>query len=396
MRAMKVTENIWWVGAIDWNLRDFHGFETPQGSTYNCYLVMGETGVALIDTTKAPFVPELLSRIESVVPLEKITHIVVNHVEPDHNGGLPEVMAAMPQARVVASPAGVKGVADYHNGLVVEPVKADDVIDLGGRTLRFLPMSMVHWPDSMFTYCPEERVLMPNDAFGQHVSSNARFASDFGLDEAMRELGIYYANILLPLGTAVGKAIDKVLETGWEIDVVAPSHGLIWRGEEFDRVVEAYQRWGAGEKRDKAVVVYSTMWGSTAALATRIADAMAAEGIEVSVYDLAVSPVAHITYELLEAKALVLGSPTLHHGMLYRVAGYLQYLAGLKPTGRIAGVFSSYGWSKGAEKQMTARLEEIGFEMPIEPYTVKFRPEDEDFAEVTEWAGKLAEAVKAL
>ncbi len=396
MRAIKVTENIWWVGAIDWNLRDFHGFETPQGSTYNCYLVMGQNGIALIDTTKAPFVSELLSRIESVVPLEKITHIIVNHVEPDHNGGLPEVMAAMPQARVVASPAGVKGVADYHNGLVVEAVKAGDVIDLGERTLTFLPMSMVHWPDSMFTYCPEERVLMPNDAFGQHVSSDERFASEYGLDDALRELGVYYANILLPLGTAVGKAIDKVLETGWEIDTIAPSHGLIWRGEEIGQIIEAYRRWGAGEKRDKAVVVYSTMWGSTAALATRIADAMAAAGVEVSVYDLAASPVAHITFELLEAKALVLGSPTLHHGMLYRVAGYLQYLAGLKPTGRIAAVFSSYGWSKGAEKQMASRLEEIGFEMPVEPYTVKYRPEADDFAEVSEWARVLAGAVKAL
>jgi len=394
MRAAKVTGNIWWVGAIDWNLRDFHGFETPQGTTYNCYLVMGETGIALVDTTKAPFVPELLSRIESVVPLEKVTHIVVNHVEPDHNGGLPEVMAVMPQARVVASPAGVRGVAEYHNGLEVEAVKAGDVIDLGERTLTFQPMSMVHWPDSMFTYCPEERVLMPNDAFGQHVSSDERFASEYGLDAAFHELGVYYANILLPLGTAIGKAIGKVVETGWELDVVAPSHGLIWRGEEIGRVLELYQRWGAGEKRDKVVIAYSTMWGSTAALASRIADAVGAAGCEVAVYDLAVSPIAHVTAELLEAKALLLGSPTLHHGMLYRVAGYLQYLAGLKPAGRVAATFGSYGWSKGAEKQMRARLEEIGFEMPFDDFTVKYRPTDDDFSSVAEWATGIAEAVK--
>ena len=395
MRAVQVTDGIWWVGAIDWNLRDFHGFETPQGTTYNCYLVVGETGIALVDTTKAPFVPELLSRIESVVPLERVTHIIVNHVEPDHNGGLPDVMAAIPGARVVASPSGVRGVADYHNGLVVEAVKADDVIDLGGKTLHFMPQPMVHWPDSMFTYCPEVATLMPNDAFGQHVSSEERFADEYGIDGALAELGIYYANILLPLGTAVGKAIAKVVETGWKLDVVAPSHGLIWRGEDIGRVIEAYGRWGNGVKRDKALVVYSTMWGSTDALARRIADGIGAAGVEVEVFDLAATPIAHITAELLEAKALVLGSPTLHHGMLYRVAGYLQYLAGLKPTDRIAATFGSYGWSKGAEKQMRERLEEIGFELPFDDFLVKFRPTDEDLAAAEAWGREIAEAVKA-
>lgn len=395
MRAVKVSDNIWWVGAIDWNLRDFHGFETPEGTTYNAYLVMGETGIALIDTTKAPFIPELLARIETVTPLSSITHIVVNHVEPDHNGGLPDAMAAMPQAQVVASPSGQKSVAEYHNGLEIGVVKADDVIDLGGRTITFLPMPMVHWPDSMFTYCPEERVLMPNDAFGQHVASEERFADELGVDDAITELGIYYANILLPLGTAVGKAIDKVLEKGWALDVVAPSHGVMWRPAEFAHVVEAYRRWGAGAKRDMAVVAYSTMWGSTATIAASIAEGLAAGGIEVAMHDLAVTPLAHITYDLLEAKALVLGSPTLHHGMLYRVAGYLQYLTGLKPEGRAAGIFGSYGWSKGAEKQMRPRLEEAGFEVIADDFLVKFRPTAEDLEAAEAWGREFAAAVKA-
>lgn len=395
MRAVQVTENIWWVGAIDWNLRDFHGFETPEGTTYNAYLVMGESGIALIDTVKPAFVPELLARVESVTPLSSVTHIVVNHVEPDHNGGLPDVMAAMPQATVVASAVGAKSVAEYHNGLEIGSVKADEVIDLGGRTITFLPVSMVHWPDSMFTYCPEERVLMPNDAFGQHVASEERFADELRLDEAMRQLAIYYANILMSLGTPVGKAIDKVLEKGWALDVVAPSHGVMWRAADFGGVVEAYRRWGAGELTDKVVVAYSTMWGSTATLAASIAEGLSQGGLEIAMHDLAVTPLAHITHDLLEAKALVLGSPTLHHGMLYRVAGYLQYLLGLKPAGRAAAVFGSYGWSKGAEKQMRPRLEEAGFEIVADDFLVKFRPGPDELAAAEAWGRAFAETVKA-
>lgn len=395
MRATQVTDGIWWVGGIDWGLRDFHGFETPEGTTYNCYLVVGETGVALVDTVKAPFVPELLARIESVMPLERITHIVVNHIEPDHNGGLRDVMEAIPQARVVASPSGVRGVAEYHNGLEIEAVKGDDIIDLGGKTLQFMAQPMVHWPDSMFTYCPEAATLMPNDAFGQHVASEERFADEFGLPGALSELGIYYANILLPLGTAVGKAVARVVEAGWKLDIVAPSHGLIWRGDDVAAILDAYARWGAGEKRDKALVVFSTMWGSTETIARSVAEGIATVGVEVEVYDLAISPLAHVTAELLEAKALVLGSPTLHHGMLYRVAGYLQYLSGLKPTDRIAATFGSYGWSKGADKEMRSRLEEIGFELPFEDFLVKFRPTADDLSAAEAWGRQIAEAVKA-
>ncbi|MHB1324249.1 MAG: FprA family A-type flavoprotein [Coriobacteriia bacterium] len=395
MRAVQVSENIWWVGAIDWNLRDFHGYETPRGTTYNAYVVKGETGIALIDTVKGPFVPELLSRVADVTPLDSITHIVVNHVEPDHNGGLPEVMAAMPQAKVVASPSGVRSVAEYHNGLAIDAVRADDVIDLGSRTLTFLPMAMVHWPDSMFTYCAEERVLMPNDAFGQHVASEERFADELGLEDAISELKIYYANILMPVSTAVGKALDKLEERGWPCDVVAPSHGVIWRAPEFGKAWECYREWSSSTLKDKAVVIYSTMWGSTQELAHRVAAGIGGGGVDVEMHDLAVTPVAHVSTDVLESKAVVVGSPTLHHGMLYRTAGYLQYLLGLKPVGRIGGVFGSYGWSKGAEGQMREMLDRIGIELVADDFLVKFRPTEEDLAAAEEWGRQIAEAVKA-
>lgn len=389
MRAVKVSEHISWVGAVDWDLRDFHGYETPRGTTYNAYLVRGSETTALIDTVKAPFASELLARVATVIDPAEVGLIVVNHVEPDHNGGLPEVMAAMPNARVVASGSGVKGVAEYHDGLVIDTVDADDVIDLGGLTLRFMPMPMVHWPDSMFTWCAEERVLMPNDAFGQHVATSERFADEVGFDDAIEELTVYFANILTPLTDQVGKAVAKVVEAGWAPEVIAPSHGVIWRGEGVGRAIEAYGRLCAAETLPKVVIAYTTMWGSTDQLARAIADGVTEAGAECEVFDLAITPVAHITRQLLDARVLLFGSPTLHHGMLYRNAGYLQYLAGLKPQGKIAGVFGSYGWSSGATKQMTERLEEIGFDVALGEFTQKYRPTEAELAAATEW-GKTA------
>ncbi len=395
MRAIPVSDGIWWVGGIDWGLRDFHGYETPRGTTYNAYLVRGESTWALIDTVKTPFVPELLSRVADIVDPAKIGLIVVNHVEPDHNSGLRDVMAAMPAARVVASGSGVKGVAEYHDGLVVEAVGAADVIDLGGKTLHFLPAPMVHWPDSMFTYCPEVRTLMPNDAFGQHLASSGRFADEVGVELAIEELAVYYANILVPFNAQVAKMVGKIAEAGWEPEVIAPSHGVIWRGEDLSLALGAYDRWTSGFKRDKAVVAYTTMWGSTKMLADVITDGIAAEGVEVDMYDLAVTSGGRITYELLEAKALVLGSPTLHHGMLYRMAGYIQYIEGLKPVGRLAAFFGSFGWGGGAVKQMRERVTAIGLDAPLEDFSEKFKPTAEDLAAAEAWGREIGKAVKA-
>jgi len=394
MRSVPVSDGIDWVGVIDWNLRDFHGYETPRGTTYNAYLVRGSNMTALVDTVKTPFVEEMLSRVSDIMDPADVDLIVVNHIEPDHNSGLRAVMAAMPNARVVASAGGVRGIVEYHDGLVVDAVGASDVIDLGGKTLHFMPMPMVHWPDSMFTYVPESKTLLPNDAFGQHMACAERFADEVGMDLAIHELAEYYANILMPIGKQVAKSVEKVVEAGWELEVVAPSHGVIWRGDGIAAAIEAYGWMTTARTIDKIVVAYATMWGSTDVLARAIADGIAEEGTEVVLYDIAVSPIAQITLELLDARALLLGSPTLHHGMLHRIAGYLQYLAGVKPPGKIAGTFGSYGWSSGATKQMDAMLLDIGFEMPFPSYTQKYRPSAEEVQAAREWGAQFARAVK--
>jgi len=394
MQAVKVADGIHWVGAVDWNLRDFHGFETPNGTTYNAYLVIGADKVALVDTVKLAFVPELLERVREVIDPAKIDYIVVNHVEPDHNSGLVEVMRAMPNAKVVASVGGVRGIAGYHGPDVpVDAVGPEDVIDLGGKTLRFLPMPMVHWPDSMFTFCAESGTLMPNDAFGQHLATSERFADEIDLNLAVEELAIYYANILTPVATAVGKAMTKVLEQGWACEVIAPSHGVIWRRDQIPTIFDAYDRYLAEETEDKLVVAYSTMWGSTDVLAREIADGATSVGVEVMLFDIAISPLAHINRHMMDARALLIGSPTLHRGMLYRVAALLQYLQGIKHKGKIGGAFGSYGWSSGATKEIMARFTDIGFEQPLPDFTCKYKPTAEDIAAAREWGAQFGRLV---
>ncbi len=395
MPATPVSDGINWVGAVDWNLRDFHGFETPNGTTYNAYLVQGADKTALIDTVKTPFVPELLEHVAQVTALDTIDYIVVNHIEPDHNSGLRLVMEAIPQAKVVATTAGVRGIAEYHGpDLEVTAVGADDVIDLGGKTLHFLPMPMVHWPDSMFTYCPESQTLMPNDAWGQHLASSERFADEVGLDLAIEELVTYYANILMPVSAQVAKAASKVVELGWACDTIAPSHGVIWRRDTVPAAFDIYDRLTAGETEEKLVVAYSTMWGSTDVLAREIADGASSTGVDVKTFDLAEASYALVTRHIMDSRALLLGSPALHRGMLYRVAGFLQYINGLKPKDKIAGVFGSYGWSSGATKEMATRLGEIGMELPENELTCKYRPLPADLQAAREWGTRFGERVK--
>ena len=364
------------MGAIDWNLRDFHGYETPNGTTYNAYLVIGDDKIALVDTVKTAFVPELLERIRERGPARQDRlHRGQPHRARPQQRPAPGAWRRCRRAKVVASAGGVRGIAEYHGpDLEIAPVGADDIIDLGGKTLRFMPMPMVHWPDSMFTFCPEVCTLMCNDAFGQHLATSERFADEIDLDLAIEELTAYYANILMPLSTPVAKSIAKIIDLGWTCDIIAPSHGVIFRRESVPAAFDTYDRLTSGDTYDKLVIAYSTMWGSTDVLAREIADGAAEAGVDVHVFDIAETSLALITRHLVDSRALLLGSPTLHHGMLYRVAAYLQYIAGLKPKDKLAGVFGSYGWSSGATKQMRGRLEEIGFEVPTADFTVKFKP----------------------
>jgi flavorubredoxin len=387
---VELKKGIYWVGAIDWNLRDFHGYTTPRGTTYNAYLVIGEK-VALVDTVKAPFFEEMLARIGEIVAPEKIDYLIVNHVEMDHSGSLPLIKKALPRMQVLCSPRAEEELRlHYGKELPLSTVKSGDVLDLRGKSLTFVETPMVHWPDSMVTYVKEDKVLLPNDAFGQHIASTERFDEELGFNVILPEATKYYANIVMPYGAQVLKALEAL--RGIEIEVIGPSHGIIWR-KHIPEIVATYEKWAKGETEKRALIVYDTMWGSTEKMARAIYKGLTEEGVPVRMYRLSCSDQSDIVKEVLETRGLLLGSPTLNNGVFPRVAQFSTYIKGLRPKGRIAAAFGSYGWGGGAVKALGADLQASGMEV-LEEFQVRFVPDSEALNKCEELGKRVAQRIK--
>ena len=392
-RAVKVSDRVYWVGAIDWDMRDFHGYATRRGTTYNAYLVLGEK-IALIDTVKAPFVAELLARISSVVDPRRIDYLISNHAEMDHSGGIPAVIEAAKPEKVLASTLGVKALAEHFElKQEVEAVKDGETVSLGNLTLAFVETRMLHWPESMMTYLVEEQTLFSNDAFGMHLASSGRF--DDELPEAVleEEAARYYANILLPLSPLVSKLLDKVGKLGIEIKTIAPSHGPIWRKAPQEAVAR-YAKWAAGKRTDKALVVYDTMWHSTEKMARAIEEGLTEGGVEVKTMALRETHRSDVAAEVLDAGALLVGCPTLNGGLLPRVADVLSYLKGLKPRGMIGAAFGSYGWGGEAVGQVAEILSAMKVELVGDGMKVKYVPDGEALSQCFALGREVAEELK--
>ncbi len=340
-KAIQISENIFWTGAVDWLMRNFHGYETSRGSSYNAYLILDEK-ITLIDTAKITFTDELLARISSVVEPAKIDVIVSSHVEPDHSGALREIAALAPQAEIITTnPNGLKGLTARYGKLNYHAVKAGDEISIGKRTLKFVPTPMLHWPDSMVTYCPEEKILFSNDAFGQHLATSMRFDDENDLDTVLREAKKYYANILMPFGKQAQTALKAL--GGLELRMIATGHGVLWR-KHIDKILDCYKSWSAGEVEERAVVVFDSMWHSTEILARTIAEAFAARNIPAAFYDVKSTPLSDIITDVFTSKYLAVGSPTINNQMMPTIAAFLCYLIGLRPVKHKAFAFGSYGW----------------------------------------------------
>ncbi len=388
MEKVELKKGIYWVGAIDWNIRDFHGYSTPYGTTYNAYLILDEKNV-LVDTVKAPFYLEMLGRISEIIDPSKIDIIVSNHVEMDHSGSLSQMVERIGNPTVITSERGQKGLTKhYKKPLTFKIVKSGEAVSIGHRTLTFVEAPMLHWPDSMFTYIKEDQLLLPNDAFGQHLASSQRFEDEVG-DGVMAHAAKYYANILWPLAPLILKKVDEVVKMGIPIDMIGPSHGLIWR-KNPGRIIQAYVDWSRGKVENKILVIYDTMWGSTESLAKAILRGLIEEGVEAKLLHLRSNHRSDLVEEMLEAKGILLGSPTLNNGMFPSMGDFLTYLKGLRPKGKLFGLFGSHGWGGGAIKEMRKVLEQEKFEIWEKELPVQFVPEPEELKNAIQFGKDFA------
>jgi len=391
MSAVKLLPGVYWVGVVDWNVRAFHGhtYITKRGSTYNSYLIVDEK-IALIDTVYGPFSDQLLANIAEIVPPEKIDYIISNHGETDHSGSLPALKKACPNAKHFGT-AKVKGTLEkmYYLGLDLHVVKSGDTLSLGKKTLSFIEAPMLHWPDSMFTYLAEDALLFPNDAFGQHLASSARFSDEVDAGALIEEAEAYFANILWPFSSMVLRKIDELVKMKLPVKMIAPSHGVIWRKDPM-QIVNSYVEWAKNTTRKKVVIAYETMWGSTEKMAYRIVDGLVSEGVEVKLYDVAHTDNTEMIREMLYARGYIFGSSTHDNNMLPNLAMFLEFLKGLKPTGRKAAAFGSFGWAGGAVKEMESFIASPGIEIVQPGLSVKFVPNADELKKCFEFGVEFA------
>jgi anaerobic nitric oxide reductase flavorubredoxin len=394
MIPVKVLDNVFWVGAVDWNVRNFHGFtySTHRGTTYNAYLIVDKK-TALIDSVYGPFAGEMIEKVREIIDPSKIDYVVANHVETDHSGAISEILKLAPKAKVIGTAKCKEGLQKHYFGnWDFQIVKTGDEINLGERSLRFIEAPMLHWPDSMFTYIEKDALLLPNDAFGQHLATSKRFDDEVDEKILMEEAAKYYANILWPFSLLVIRKIEEIQKLGLKIRMIAPSHGIIWRGNPT-KIVESYLRWAKGEAGNKVLVVYDTMWGSTEKMAKAMVEGIASEDIETMLFRIPFSDRGDIIKELLEAKGILVGSSTINNGVLPTVAPFLEELQGLRPRNKIAAAFGSYGWGGGAVKTIEEKLERASMEIVAPALTVKWVPDKNEIQKCFEFGKEFAKKV---
>jgi anaerobic nitric oxide reductase flavorubredoxin len=391
-----LAEGVYWVGAVDWALRQFHGHElsTHRGSSYNSYLIV-EDKIVLVDTVWTPFQDQLIENIREVVDPARIDFVVANHAEVDHSGSLPAVMRKAPNATVIVSQRGRESIeGHYHQAWNFKVVKTGDKVNLGKDDLVFIEAPMLHWPDSMFTYLTGKNILLPNDAFGQHYATGFRFNDQVNQEELFEEALKYYANILTPFSPLVSKKISEVLALNLPVNMIAPSHGVIWRKDPL-QIVKKYQEWSSQKPEKSAVIIYDTMWDGTRHMAEAIGQGIAAEGVQYKIFHAGVSDRNDVVTEIFKAKAVVVGSPTFNQGVLPTITPIFEDLRGLKFQNKIGAAFGSYGWSGEGLAIIEEHLKRCKITVVTDGVKARWQPREEDLIKCMELGQKVAYAVKS-
>jgi len=398
LKAIELKPDIYWVGAIDWAVRDFHGYVTPKGTTYNNYIILDKE-VTLIDTVKHNFAHVTIDNIRSLVEPSKIVNIVMNHIEPDHASSIDKIMELTPDATIYITDRGKKGL-DRHFDISkwkFKIVKTGDTLNTGKYNLLFIETPMIHWPDSMMTYVKEAKLLISQDAFGQHLATAARFDNEFAECASYAELEDavvdYYANILMPFGELIKTKIAEIKKLGLEINMIAPDHGIIWK-DNAAKVLNMYLDMANGRTSLKVAVVYDTMWRGTEQMTLPISQGIREEGVDCKVIKLWATPMSVAIKEFWKSRGCLIGSPTLNNLLYPSVAEFLTHLRGLRPKNRIIGAFGSYGWGGGAVKEAYEEFKKMKLEVFEPGLQVLYKPSFEDETRCYEFAREFAKKVK--
>jgi len=392
MKPLEIAKDVYWLGVIDWNIRDMHGYSTPSGTTYNSFLIKDEK-IALIDTSKKGFGDELIHSISRIVDPKKIDYVISNHTEMDQSGALPRVMHKIGEDKpLYCSKMGRKNLAKHFpQEWNYQPVEDGQELILGKRSLTFMETRMLHWPDSMFSYLKEDKILFSSDGFGQHYASLERFDDQVGGD-IMPHAKKYFANILLLYAPQVLKLVDKVTDMGLSIDMICPDHGIIWR-DDPSKIINAYMKWSRQKPKRKALVVYDSMWHSTEMMADAIVEALGEEGVDARPFNLRSDHRSDVITDVLDAGAVIVGSPTLNNGLFPSISDFLTYMKGLKPQNKIGAAFGSYGWSGEAVKLINKEMEAMKFDVIDPGVRIQYVPEEKGMKACYELGKKIADAL---
>lgn len=393
----EIKKDVFWIGKVDWEIRKFHGdeYSTHRGTTYNSYLVKDKK-TALIDTVWSPFSAEFVRNLDNHISLKNIDYIVAQHAEIDHSGGLAELMEHIPDTPVYCTKNGMKSFkGHFHKNWNFVPVRTGDKLNLGKKELIFIEAPMLHWPDSMFSYLTEENILFSNDAFGQHLASEMLYNNSVDQAELVQECIKYYANILTPFSGLVEKKIEEFKSLNVPLDMICPSHGVIWRDNPL-QIVGMYLDWSKNYRENQITIVYDTMWNGTRNMAEAIAKGVRSvdDEVVVKLFNISHTDKNDVVTEVFKSKTLLVGSPTINKGILSAVAGFMEQIRGLKFKDKKAAAFGTYGWSGESVDMINQGLENAGFELLESGLKSTWNPDEKSLKECVDFGKEIAEKSK--